>query len=142
MFEIELIEELATNIEPDLVKNYIKRIVKEEKNEKDVSILFTNNDTIRKFNSKWRGKDKATDVLSFPYNDEISNVLGDIIISIEKIKEQAVEYSHSYEREFFYILTHGILHILGYDHEQEEDKKIMREKEEYYLSKLEIKNQV
>lgn len=136
MLEIELIEEVATDIESHLIKDYIKKIVKEERNEKDISILFTNNETIRKFNSEWRGKDRATDVLSFPYNDNISNVLGDIIISIEKIKEQAIEYNHSYEREFFYILTHGILHILGYDHEKEDDKKIMRAKEEYYLSKL------
>ena len=65
MFEVELIEEVATNIAPHLIKDYIRKIVREEKNEKDVSILFTDNNMIREFNSKWRGKDKATDVLSF-----------------------------------------------------------------------------
>jgi len=79
-------------------------------------------------------------IISTPYHEtEDFNVgpydtLGDIIISLERVEEQASEYNHSFEREFYYVLTHGILHILGYDHIEEEDKKLMREREEAILS--------
>ena len=60
--------------------------------------------------------------------------MGDIIFSLEWVEEQSSEYNHSFEREFYYVLTHGILHILGYDHIEDEDKKLMREREEAILS--------
>ena len=65
--------------------------------------------------------------------------MGDIIISIEKVKEQAKEYGHSEEREFYYVFCHGILHLLGYDHIEKEDKKIMREREEKILKNFNYK---
>ena len=67
------------------------------------------------------------------------DVLGDIIISIEKVKEQAEEYGHSFERELSYMVVHGFYHLMGYDHMEEEDKKEMRKKEENILGKLDIK---
>lgn len=67
------------------------------------------------------------------------DVLGDIVISIDKVKEQAEEYGHSFERELSYMIVHGFYHLMGYDHIIEEDKVIMREKEENILNKLEIK---
>ena len=69
---------------------------------------------------------------------EHQDVLGDLIISIEKVKEQAEEYGHSFERELAYMLVHGFYHLMGYDHIQEEDKKIMRPKEEKILNDLKI----
>jgi len=68
----------------------------------------------------------------------IEEVLGDIIISIERVREQAEEYGHSFEREFSYMLVHGFYHLMGYDHMEENDKKIMRSKEENILNKLNI----
>ena len=72
----------------------------------------------------------------FEFQNE--NVLGDIVISIEKVKEQAKEYGHSFERELSYMLVHGFYHLMGYDHIQEEDKKEMRKKEKNILNNLKI----
>lgn len=116
-----------------------------------MTITFTTPEEIRKINKKYRKIDKATDVLSFPMfekdelDEKIKNgdfpyedVLGDIIISIEKVREQAEEYGHSFERELSYMLVHGFYHLMGYDHIEEEDKKIMRPKEEKILNELKI----
>ena len=116
-----------------------------------MTITFTTPEEIRKINKKYRKIDKATDVLSFPMfeKDELyekiksgdfpyEDVLGDVIISIEKVREQAEEYGHSFERELSYMLVHGFYHLMGYDHIEEEDKKIMRPKEEKILNELKI----
>ena len=116
-----------------------------------MTITFTTPEEIRKINKKYRKIDKATDVLSFPMfekaelDEKIKNkdflyedVLGDVIISIDKVKEQAKEYGHSFERELSYMLVHGFYHLMGYDHIEEEDKKIMRPKEEKILNELKI----
>ena len=116
-----------------------------------MTITFTTPEEIRKINKKYRKIYKATDVLSFqmfekdeldekiksgdfPYED----VLGDVIISIEKVREQAEEYGHSFERELSYMLVHGFYHLMGYDHMNEEEKKEMRAKEEKVLNLLNI----
>ena len=95
---------------------------------------------IKQINKEYRNKDTETDVISFAYNETENigglNVLGDIIISLEKVKNQSKEYGHSEEREFYYVLCHGMLHLLGYDHIEEEDKKIMRKREEEILEKF------
>lgn len=116
-----------------------------------MTITFTTPEEIRKINKKYRKIDRATDVLSFPMfekaelDEKIKNkdflyedVLGDVIISIDKVKEQAEEYGHSFERELSYMLVHGFYHLMGYDHIEEEDKKIMRPKEEKILNELKI----
>ena len=98
-------------------------------------------------NNTYRKINKATDVLSFPMfeKDEIPNIiseieepLGDIVISIEKVKEQAEEYGHSFERELAYMTIHGFYHLMGFDHMTEEEKKEMREKDENVLEQLNI----
>lgn len=115
-----------------------------------INIILTNSENIKKINKIYREIDKETDVLSFPMfeRDEIENmkikgnsiedVLGDIVISIERVKEQAEEYGHSFERELSYMLIHGFYHLMGYDHMKEDDKKEMREKEETVLNLLQI----
>ena len=113
-----------------------------------ITITFTTPEEIRKINKKYRKIDRATDVLSFEkdeLDEKIKNkdflyedVLGDIIISIDKVREQAEEYGHSFERELSYMLVHGFYHLMGYDHIEEEDKKIMRPKEEKILKELKI----
>ena len=116
-----------------------------------MTITFTTPEEIRKINKEYRQVDRPTDVLSFPMfekdelDEKIKNgdfpyedVLGDVIISIEKVREQAEEYGHSFERELSYMLVHGFYHLMGYDHIEEEDKKIMRPKEEKILNELKI----
>lgn len=113
-----------------------------------ISITLTTPENIREYNSKYRGIDKETDVLSFPMfeKEEINGLMdyeyeepiGDIIISIEKVKEQSLEYGHSFERELAYMVVHGFYHLMGEDHIEENDKIKMREKEEKILNKLSI----
>lgn len=116
-----------------------------------MSITLTNPENIRKINKKYRNIDKETDVLSFPMfeKEEIQNIisldkhevkdtLGDIIISVERVKVQAIEYGHSFKRELAYMIVHGFYHLMGYDHIAELDKLKMRQKEENILQELNI----
>ena len=116
-----------------------------------VGITLTNPEHIKTLNSKYRNIDKETDVLSFPMfekeelarkikqdNWQNEDILGDMVISIQRVKEQAIEYGHSFERELSYMIVHSFYHLIGYDHMKEEDKKIMRAKEETVLEKLGI----
>lgn len=126
------------------IEDYAKVVILDEyESEKDIylSLLLTDNNTIQTVNRDYRSKDKPTDVISFAYLeveevlDAPFETLGDIVISLEKVEEQAKEFGHSFQRELFYVLTHGILHLLGYDHIEVEDKKLMRAKEEEILAK-------
>ena len=113
-----------------------------------IDVTLTNPKTIREMNKAHRDIDKETDVLSFPMfekeeipgmkNLEYEETLGDIVISLDRVKEQAEEYGHSFERELAYMLVHGFYHLMGEDHMVESDKEIMREKEEYVLNRLSI----
>ena len=109
-----------------------------------VNIILTTSAEIQKINLKYRNIDKPTDVLSFPMfekeeiqniSGEVEEVLGDIVISIEKVIGQGIEYGHGFNRELSYMVVHGFYHLMGYDHMNEEDKKIMRQKEEGVLSR-------
>ena len=126
-----------------------------------ISLLFVDNNEIREINNETRGIDKVTDVLSFPMLDYPENmvfknvyknkkfneiyldgeelVLGDMVLSLERAKEQSIEYNHSFEREVCYLVVHSILHLLGYDHMNEEDEKVMFGKQEEVLNECEIK---
>ncbi len=101
----------------------------------EVSVAFVDNQQIKELNNKYREKDEATDVLSFPIDDEM---LGDIIISTRRAAEQAEEYGHSLKRELAYLTVHGMLHLFGYDHHNKEEKDEMRQKEERVLTQLDI----
>ena len=138
----------------EIIGKVLEECFKEEKLEDSklyITITLTTPEKIREVNKKYRNIDKTTDVLSFPLfekeeleekiknNDFIyEDILGDIIISIDKVKEQAIEYNHSFERELSYMVVHGFYHLMGYDHIKEEDKKEMRPKEEKILNKLKI----
>lgn len=134
-----------------IIRKVLQTCFKEEKLEDKnlyVNVVLTDSKTIRQINKEHRGIDKSTDVLSFPMfeKDELKNrttmvedVLGDMVISIEQVQAQAKEYGHSFERELAYMAVHSFYHLLGYDHMEEEDKKVMREKEENILEKLNIR---
>ena len=124
----------------------------------EVSLSFVDNKEIHELNKQFRGIDRPTDVLSFPmleyennmvfkeyykdfkfdetYLDEGELVIGDIVLSLEKAKEQAKEYGHSFERECNYLVIHSVLHLLGYDHMEPLEKVHMREKEELVMDML------
>lgn len=126
--------------------------------EAQVELLLTMNDEIRTMNQEFRGIDKATDVLSFPmidYEEPASFdfleeddsyfdldtgelMLGNIVISKEKVVEQAEEYGHSLKREYAFLIAHSMLHLLGYDHMEEEERQIMESKQKNVLETLGI----
>lgn len=108
------------------------------------SIIYVSLEEIHKLNKEYRGIDRPTDVISFALEDsndfEVENlrVLGDIYICIDKMKEQAKEYGHSEKRELSFLTCHGLLHLLGYDHMEKEEEKVMFGKQEKILEELEI----
>ncbi|SCX93860.1 rRNA maturation RNase YbeY [Alkaliphilus peptidifermentans] len=108
----------------------------------EVSLSLVDNEEIQELNKTYRGKDYSTDVLSFPMvEDEYmvdteEKLLGDIVLSVEKALEQADEYGHSFNREVCFLVVHSMLHLMGYDHEIDSEKEIMRKKEEAILSLL------
>ena len=116
-----------------------------------INIILTTPENIKQINKQYRNVDNETDVLSFPMfekdeiekiDNNIGEVLGDIVISIARVEEQAQEYGHSFKRELAYMVVHGFYHIIGYDHIKEEDKKQMRKKEEVILNKLNIRREL
>ena len=117
------------------------------KNNAEVSVTFTDNEKIQKINQEFRGIDKPTDVLSFPLTDyeeisapladELSGSLGDIVISLERAKEQAEEFGHSFEREVAFLTVHSMLHLLGYDHVNSEEEELdMRKRQSDVLKNM------
>ncbi|MFY1048701.1 rRNA maturation RNase YbeY [Apilactobacillus sp. 1-1-2] len=126
----------------DLVEDVLQFASKalDLKDNTEMSVTFVNNDEIKEINSKYRGVDRATDVISFAIEDgdddfplimddemaaEIPENIGDIFVSIDKVAEQAEFLDHSYERELGFLVVHGFLHLNGYDHMKQEDEDVM-----------------
>lgn len=144
--EIEEKEELKV-----FIKNIVQTCFAEEQlNDLNfyLSITLTTPEEIHKLNKQYRNVDKETDVLSFPMFEkqeleqirnekrinQVAEVIGDIVISVERVEEQAKEYGHSFQRELAYMVVHGFYHIMGYDHIEEKQKEEMRPKEEKILA--------
>ena len=115
----------------EYLRDVIEYVLKKFNEENSIlNVIFINDEIMHEMNRDYRGIDRTTDVLSFALNDnkrietEI-NVLGDIYISIDKMKSQALDYEHSEKRELSFLCVHGILHLLGYDHMNESDEKVM-----------------
>ncbi len=116
-FDIKLVETIAQSL-----------------TDKDIELLLVDNEEIRELNSLHRGIDKPTDVLSFPYADTPGAPLGSIVISVDKVYEAATHYGHSPQEELALLFIHGLLHLLGYDHERDEGQ--MRAKEQELIEKF------
>ena len=104
--------------------------------DKDIELVVTTNAVIQEMNKEYRNVDKATDVLSFPYEEMPFAPLGSIVISVNFVQQKAEELSHSQNDEFSLLFIHGLLHLLGYDHEV--DNGEMRAKEEELINKFEL----
>lgn len=155
--QIEVPESLLEAIKEAILFTLKDQGVEEEA---EISVLLVDNDAIKEMNKEYRNIDKETDVLSFPmisyvegkvFRDEYLNhqfgpefydgdalLLGDVVLSMEKANEQALEFGHSIKREACYLTIHSILHLLGYDHMTDMDKQRMRESEERILHALDI----
>ncbi len=115
----------------------------------ELSVTFTDNEGIHAENLRMRGVDAPTDVLSFPMFEGVADTegdcsFGDILLSLEKADEQATLYGHSYEREVVFLVVHSMLHLLGYDHMQEDEEREMRSKQREIMKRLglEVKSEV
>ena len=149
MVDIDILWEVEEekNIET-MLKSVVEACLEEEGVSNDVvlSVVVTDNAHIRELNREHRDKDSATDVLSFPMYEpeefeEIKNTnstidIGDIVISRERVEEQGQEYGHGFRREICYLTAHGMFHLMGYDHMNEEEKAVMRAKEESALKRI------
>ncbi|WP_298830256.1 rRNA maturation RNase YbeY [uncultured Planococcus sp.] len=136
--------------ELDFVQKILEHAAKEEGlGQSEVSVTFVTNEMIRDINREYRGKDQPTDVISFAMEElgegetaiigsPEPRMLGDIIISLDRTKEQAADYGHSFERELGFLAVHGFLHLLGYDHMTEEEEKKMFSRQEEILVSLGI----
>lgn len=155
--KIDVSDNLTSHLE-----KVIDFVLREEyvKEKCEISLVFVDNDEIKNINRETRNIDKVTDVLSFPmidyekgkvykdlyldfnfdpmFFDDGNLVLGDIVISLERSLEQSIEFNHSFFRETSYLVIHSVLHLLGYDHMEEAEKKVMRKREEDILGKLNI----
>ncbi|MDY2987803.1 MAG: rRNA maturation RNase YbeY [Peptoniphilus sp.] len=125
----------------ELIKKAVGETLNHLNMDKDVivSISLVNEEEIQTLNRDFRGVDKVTDVLSFPLDDEFQihpTMLGDVVINTKRVLEQAKEFGHSNEREIAYLTVHSTLHLLGYDHMQDDEKKEMREIEEVVMKRM------
>ena len=137
-------EEIKELSDVERVLNYA--IKKEELDSVEFNVIIVDNNYIHELNKTYRGIDRETDVITFALEDDSKlvngsshRVLGDIYISVDKAKLQAEEYGHSFLREICFLAVHGFYHLLGYDHMEEDDAKIMFAKQEEVLSECEIK---
>lgn len=117
----------------NIIKDIKEVFVNEMKLDSDLSLILVNLEEIHSINKQYRNIDRPTDVISF--EDKEEDYIGDIFICIEKVIEQAESYEHSVEREFAFLLCHGILHLLGYDHINKEDEVLMFSKQDELLNK-------
>lgn len=149
MLEIDMMDETTEVSEEQLAE--IEQLLQFAAKTEDItsgaelSVTFVDNEKIQQINREYRNKDKATDVISFAmeemgegeleiiYEEDVPRMLGDIIISVPKAKEQAKEYGHSLKRELGFLALHGLLHLLGYDHETEAEEKEMFDKQKDIL---------
>ncbi|WP_425806816.1 rRNA maturation RNase YbeY [Desulfitobacterium sp. Sab5] len=152
LLDINWEEQTIPESERERLQKYLERGISEAiqaadgSEEAEVSLTLVDDPRIHELNREYRGVDRPTDVLSFALQEEAEDepeimdfedeILGDIIISVERARAQAEEYGHSFERELVYLAVHGTLHLLGYNHEVEADKAEMRRQEETVMSRI------
>ncbi len=147
MNKIEIFNQTGEDIrELKVVEEVLQKAMKKEKlTNTSFNVIIVDNTYIHELNKKYRNIDRETDVITFALEDDDSlivgsdeRILGDIYISLDKAQSQAEEYGHSFLREICFLAVHGFYHLLGYDHETEEEEKVMFEKQEEVLRDCEI----
>lgn len=144
--QIEVVSLVDEEIEElDSLKEFLYKVCEDEKLDNVVfNVIIVDNEKIHEINKEYRGIDRPTDVISFALEDDKTfnrsdiRILGDIYISLDKVKSQSLEYGHSFKRELYFLALHGLLHLLGYDHMTKEDEKVMFGKQEEVLSRYGI----
>ena len=144
--EIEVFNETLEELEElSQLKEFLLQVAKDEKLDNIIyNVIIVDNEQIHEINREYRVIDRPTDVISFALEDDKTfnrtdiRVLGDIYISIDKVRSQSVEYGHSFKRELYFLAVHGFLHLLGYDHMEKDDEEKMFKKQEEVLSRYGI----
>lgn len=146
MNEINITNDTKENINIEFLQDVVKYSLEHENVDNGVvNIIIVDNEKIRTINLEYRNIDRETDVISFALEDDDTfiklpiRILGDIYISIDKARTQAIEYGHSLKRELAFLTVHGILHLLGYDHMIKSDEEVMFQKQEQILNDLDIR---
>ena len=145
---LEMAEKIGSEVCRNLTENRCEWLkpsqIKRIDSQGDFNLVFVSDRKIKELNRQWRGKNSATDVLSFPLDLEPLTVedrfeVGEIVISVDRAQAQAEEYGHSLKREIGFLITHGMLHILGFDHETPEEEKDMFSRQKNILARCGIK---
>ena len=146
MNNFEVFNETEYRVDLEEIKNILNYALKYKKLENvEFNVILVDNETIKKINKEYRGIDRETDVISFALEDdntfpcESTRILGDIYISVPKMKSQALEYKTGEKRELAFLTVHGLLHLLGYDHMTKKDEEIMFKEQEDILDGYGIK---
>lgn len=122
-----------------ILRNWITSVIEEEKiTAESINYIFCSDKYLLEINLKFLNRDTLTDVISFNYNEINEPIQGDIYISIERIKENSLILGQPFKNEIYRIMIHGLLHLIGYKDTKPEEKLLMTEKEDYYLSKLSL----
>ncbi|MCD6097645.1 rRNA maturation RNase YbeY [bacterium] len=142
---VELYDEyMKLNLPMDALYRFIKKVTRDERYESNVRVVYIDSDRMRELNYLFLGKDEDTDVLSFPVSGETfiaDNVpteeedFDEVYISVDKVLENAQEYKTDFTYELFLVTLHGILHLVGFDDQTEEERKCMREREDFYMER-------
>ena len=136
LIDIQFVKKIF-NIIIDIIKK--KNISKDYTIDKALNIIFVDSNTIKNLNNNYRNINKVTDVLSFFYDDEELNLWGELCINPKQLKKQALRYEVSFEEELIRLITHGILHLLGYDHKTDKQRKEMFSLQEEIIAMTEVK---
>lgn len=137
--KFNLVDNYDYEIDEKKLSDYVKFLNEKLENTKIFSIVFVDDSEIQNINLEFRSIDRPTDVLSF--EDFSDDYLGDIIISIDKLKQQAIDYSHTEFRELYFLITHGYLHLNGYDHLEPSEEKIMFDLQDSLLTEFNIERE-
>ena len=131
------LDRIAITLDPVFYFPWIKHIIKEENHQPgDIFFHFCNDEFLLKINREYLQHDWFTDIITFPLSTRPEIISGEIFISIDRVRENASALQTGFEQEFARVLIHGVLHLLGYDDHSDEEKRLMRSKEDYYLSLL------
>ena len=116
----------------------METVIAENKKLKDLNVIFCSDDILFEINRKYMKHNTLTDIITFNFGEEADDILGEIYISIERVEENAKKYKKQFENELHRVIIHGVLHLIGYKDKKSQEKKEMKEKEDYYLTKLAI----
>ena len=133
MIKVDIKDMQEIKVDRRFIRRIVRETLKKEGRGGEVSLVLAGNEYIRELNRKYRSVDRSTDVLAFPMDEEI---LGDIVISVEKAQEQAIAYRQSFEGEMARLIIHGILHLLGHDDSSQDEPKKMHVRQEQILKEV------